>query len=52
VPDIFISYAADDRDEAARLAASLRETGYSIWWDRELEAGQQFDEKLTQALAD
>jgi hypothetical protein len=52
VPDIFISYASADRDEAARLAAFLQDKGYSIWWDRELEAGQQFDEKLDQALAE
>jgi hypothetical protein len=52
VADIFISYATDDRPEAARLAAFLEEQGYSVWWDRELSAGQQFYEKLAQALAD
>lgn len=50
--DIFISYATDDRAEAARLAAFLAEQGYSVWWDRELAAGQQFYEELAQALAD
>ena len=50
--DIFISYATNDRAEAARLAAFLAEQGYTVWWDRELSAGQQFYEKLAQALAD
>jgi hypothetical protein len=50
--DIFISYSTDDRALAGQLAAFLQEQGYSVWWDRELSAGQQFYEKLAQALAD
>jgi hypothetical protein len=40
--DIFISYASDDRPEAAALARFLEEKGYKVWWDRELVAGQDF----------
>jgi TIR domain/YARHG domain len=52
VADIFISYATVDRALAAQLAAFLHEHGYSVWWDRELSAGEQFYAKLAQSLAD
>jgi hypothetical protein len=52
VADIFISYSTNDRPDAAQLAAFLQEQGYSVWWDRELAAGQQFNDKVAQALAD
>ena len=50
--DIFINYATEDRALAAQLAAFLHEQGYSVWWDRELIAGQQFNAAIAQALKD
>jgi TIR domain/YARHG domain len=49
--DIFISYSTDDRGQAAELADFLQERGYSVWWDRELCAGQQFYGEIAGALA-
>jgi hypothetical protein len=49
--EIFISYAKDDRTGAGELAAFLKEQGHSVWWDRELVAGQQFATIIAQALA-
>jgi hypothetical protein len=49
--DIFISYSTDDRAAAARLAEFLQERGYSVWWDREIAAGQQFYGEIAGALA-
>jgi TIR domain-containing protein/YARHG domain-containing protein len=48
--EIFISYASHDRSQAAELAAFLQEKGYSVWWDRELIPGDQFNETIRKAL--
>jgi hypothetical protein len=52
VPDIFVSYASEDRGLASEVAALLEENGYSVWWDRELVAGQQFYDTISGALKD
>jgi hypothetical protein len=44
--DVFISYATDDREWAARLARALESFGWSVWWDRKLFVGQSFDETI------
>lgn len=49
--DIFISYAREDREIARRLAGELEAKGWSVWWDREILAGQRFDEMIARALA-
>jgi hypothetical protein len=48
--DVFISYARDDRDHAARLASALEARGLSVWWDREIPPGRTFDEVIEEAL--
>ena len=48
--DIFISYAAEDRELAECLATALGTMGWSVWWDREIIAGQAFDQAIEHAL--
>lgn len=48
--DIFISYASADREHAARLARALEDRGWSVWWDRTIPPGRQFDEVIEEAL--
>ena len=48
--DIFISYATEDRAQAARLSAALMEQGWSVWWDREILGGQNFHAEIERAL--
>jgi len=40
--DIFISYASADRECARALAAQLERLGWSVWWDRDIQAGKTF----------
>jgi len=48
--DVFISYAAEDRDRAARLAHGLGGRGWSVWCDRKIIAGQAFDQAIEREL--
>ena len=41
--DIFISYAREDSATAERLAHALEEHGWSVFWDRRIPAGRNFD---------
>src|SRR5688572_22287740 len=48
--EIFISYAAEDRESARKLAEALSDRGWSIWWDRKIPLGKSFDEVIEKAL--
>jgi hypothetical protein len=50
--DIFVSYAAEDRDRARQLAHALEERGWDVWWDREIPLGRLYDDAIEQALAE
>ena len=40
MPDIFLSYADEDRETARRIAGLLEAQGWSVRWDRGAPAGQ------------
>jgi hypothetical protein len=48
--DIFISYERNDRSAAEAIAAGLEAHGWSVWFDRELVAGQNWDEIIEREL--
>jgi len=49
--DIFISYAAEDRERVRPLADALGRQGWDVWWDREsIPAGVRFKEFIERAL--
>ena len=50
VADIFISYARSDRERVAPLVAAIEADGWSVWWDPEIEAGQEFDRRIAEEL--
>ena len=49
--DIFLSYAREDRERVQQLARAFQERGFSVWWDRQIPAGQLYDEAVEKALA-
>ena len=46
MPDVFLSYAREDRERARVLAHALESDGWSVWWDRKMVAGETFDETI------
>ncbi len=48
--DIFISYASADRERARLLADALSQKGWSVWWDRTIPPGKEFDQVIEEAL--
>jgi TIR domain len=48
--DVFISYAREDRERAQALATVLQQHGLTVWWDRIIPPGRQFDEVIEEQL--
>ncbi len=48
--DIFVSYSSEDLMRVKPLVVALEEKGWSVWWDRELVAGHNFDREIEKAL--
>jgi hypothetical protein len=47
---IFISYSRKDRNSAERIAGALESAGWSVWWDRQINAGESFDRRIEHEL--
>ena len=48
---IFLSYASEDTEIAARIAQTLREAGIEIWFDRsELRGGEAWDRRIRREI--
>lgn len=48
--DVFVSYATPDRDRVRPIVEALEKEGWSVWWDRNLEAGSTFDREIESVL--
>ena len=48
--DVFISYAREDGETADRLAAEIEVAGLVCWWDKRLDGGTRFPEKIEAEL--
>ena len=50
--DIFLSYAKVDRERVRPLVERLEAHGWSVWWDRKIPPGMDWEQVVTEALAD
>ena len=41
--DIFVSYARSDRPSVQLIARALEASGRTVWWDREVLPGHEFE---------
>jgi hypothetical protein len=49
--DIFISYSKADHAIALKLSAFLEAEGWSVWWDRDLSAGEIYRDEIMRELS-
>jgi hypothetical protein len=50
MPDIFLSYAREDRSRAKKLAGALGGCGWEVWWDEHIRPGDHFDRAIERIL--
>jgi adenylate cyclase len=50
VADVFLSYARPSAEIAGRIAAALREQGYSVWFDEQLPAHRAYADVIATEL--
>ena len=48
--DIFVSYSRHDRKRVAPLVELLTGQGWSVWWDREINPGERFEELIDREI--
>ena len=47
---VFLSYDHEDVARAARIASALENAGYSVWWDRQIHGGAEFQSEIERAV--
>lgn len=47
---IFLSYSREDRLRVAPLVDFLTSKGLSVWWDRDIQPGESFEESIDQQI--
>ncbi|OHX34104.1 hypothetical protein BJL95_06345 [Methylomonas sp. LWB] len=51
MPDIFLSYVREDKEQAQRLAQALERQGWCVFWDRSsIHIGEDLDEVIENAI--
>ena len=50
--DVFVSYASQDRERVRPIVEALTDVGWSVWWDRQIDAGSAYDREIEKAIDD
>ena len=48
--DVFVSYSSQDRERVRGLVGEIEAIGWSVWWDRKIDAGAAFDREIETAI--
>jgi tetratricopeptide (TPR) repeat protein len=48
---VFLSYDHEDIERAASIAAALENAGHSVWWDRQIHGGAEYNSEIEGAVA-
>jgi formylglycine-generating enzyme required for sulfatase activity len=48
--DIFLSYKSEDSEKAQKIAKAIEKKGYTVWWDRIIPPGRNFDDVIEEEL--
>lgn len=48
--DVFISYKREDRERARAIAKRVAASGFDVWWDVDLLAGQNFADEINSVV--
>jgi hypothetical protein len=49
---VFISFKSEERATAAHLMTALQSHGFKVWWQEEIQCGQEWRSELDQAVRD
>lgn len=47
---VFLSYDHDDADHAAPIVDALEKAGHSVWWDRHIAGGTEYNNEIERAV--
>src|SRR5207248_3226358 len=47
---VFLSYDHEDAQRAAPIAATLEKAGHSVWWDRHIHGGAEYNSEIEGAV--
>lgn len=47
---VFLSYKREESKQAERLRDALKQSGFSVWWDEDIQCGQVWNEVLDSAV--
>ena len=48
--DLFLSYSRQDRSKIEALSEMLQQSGWTVWWDRQIKTGTSYDKVIENAL--
>ena len=51
MPDLFISYASENRVRVSALVRLFESAGWTVWWDRDIEGGRKWRKEIEDELA-
>jgi tetratricopeptide (TPR) repeat protein len=47
---VFLSYDHEDSERAAPIAAAIEANGHSVWWDRHIHGGAEYNSEIENAV--